>query len=122
MILPQEVRLECIKAIAAPGVLNKDEVKWCLSILDRPERDVDGSENLAPLIEACQQWVADPPQGVIPVYRRTKALKQLLESMKMLYYRQPRILICVPSRKQFVKDGEMPPNLGRTPRAPAAVF
>lgn len=88
-----------------------DEIAWCASILNRREPQMDGLLQLQPLIEQALRHNLNPPTEPYARYLADKRLRDTINASQNILYKQRRVLIACPQRKQHLPDGAPPPNL-----------
>lgn len=102
-----------LSEINATDALSDDDIAWISTVIQRPEPQQDGLIQCAPIINACAEYnkvkaTLTPFQD----YCEQKKLAHVLFTLRSMYYRQRRILVACPQRKQHMPDGSNPPNLG----------
>ncbi len=79
--------------------------------MNRREPQQDGLIQLQPLIEAAYEYNSTTPNNPYHEYHRQRKIAAALTVVKNFVYRQRRVLIACPQRKQHLPDGSNPPNL-----------
>lgn len=109
-------RVELVKSVLSEinktNCVTPDDLAWCATVLKRREPQQDGLLQLQPLIIACYEYNAQPFQNAYDDYMRQLRVANSMQVVKNFYYRQRRVLVACPQRKQHLPDGSNPPNLG----------
>ena len=102
-----------LSQINATDAVSPEDVAWCATIAKRREPKQDGLLQLGPLITACVAYNAKKTM-LTPYddYVEQEKLAAIVFALKATVYRQRRVLIACPQRKQHLPDGQNPPNLG----------
>ena len=103
--------LSVLSELNKTQVFTPDEIAWCASILNRREPQMDGLIQLQPLIEQTLRHNLNPPQGDYPRYLAHAKLRDVMNASQNMLYKQRRVLVACPQRKQHLPDGSPPPNL-----------
>ncbi len=96
--------------IKEANVFSTQDLQWCHDILRRDDAQ-DGVEQLTPLVNVCFDY--NKNKGKLHIWEdlgKQKELAQKLGALKVLYYQQKKVLICVPQRKKHPRHDL--PNLG----------
>lgn len=107
-----KVNFEILQELNKSNIFSADEIKWCATILNRPEPQQVGQEQLLPLAVAVTEYNNKTPTSAFADYQDQLRIKHILFSLQSFYYRQRRILVCCPSRNAIVPAHEPPANLG----------
>lgn len=102
---------QILSEISKTGLISAQDIAWCATILKRREPQQDGFLQLQPLIRAVYEYNAKDHPNDYEKYCHEAHVHNALTVVKNFFYRQPRVLIACPQRRQHLPDGSAPPNI-----------
>lgn len=111
-VIDRKHTIKCVLSeINKTQCVTSQDLAWCATILNRREPQQDGLLQLQPLVQECYEYNASKSPNEYVDYLRQVKIANALNVVKNFYYRQPRILIACPQRRQHLPDGSDPPNI-----------
>jgi hypothetical protein len=110
--MSEEFMAEVLGVFRATEFFTVEEVEWLESILTRPDQqdgfraltgsfaNMDGNQDI---IKFCRDYLVNKPESKIEQYTAKVRARDLLFSKQVSMYRQKRVMILAPQRKQHAK-------------------